>query len=83
MGRPCRPDRERDDPVSRMVQVVAEVQDPYAVGSDPRRPPLAVGMYVDAEIEGRAFQVVPRAALRGRTQVLVIDPENRVRFREF
>lgn len=73
------------DPVSRMVQVVAEVRDPYAAGSDSRRPPLAVGMYVDAEIEGRAFRniaVVPRAALRGRTQVLVIDPENRVRFRE-
>ena len=83
-GRVVRTESEID-PVSRMVQVVAEVQDPYAVGSDPRRPPLAVGMYVDAEIEGRAFReiaVVPRAALRGRTQVLVIDPENRVRFRE-
>ena len=83
-GRVVRTESEID-PVSRMVQVVAEVQDPYAAGSDPRRPPLAVGMYVDAEIEGRAFRdiaVVPRAALRGRTQVLVIDPENRVRFRE-
>ena len=73
------------DPVSRMVQVVAEVQDPYAASSDPRRPPLAVGMYVEAEIEGRAFgniAVVPRAALRGRNQVIVIDSENRVRFRE-
>ena len=73
------------DPVSRMVQVVAEVQDPYAAGSDPRRPPLAVGMYVEAEIEGRAFgniAVVPRAALRGRNQVLVIDPDNRVHFRD-
>ena len=41
------------DPVSRMVHVVAEVDDPYRSGSDPDRPPLAVGMYVDAEIEGR------------------------------
>ena len=39
------------DPVSRMVHVVAEVQDPYAVGPDPNRPPLAVGMYVEAQIE--------------------------------
>ena len=83
-GRVVRTESEFD-PVTRMVQVVAEVQDPYAAGPDPRRPPLAVGMYVEAEIEGRAFTdiaVVPRAALRGRNQVLMIDPENRVHFRE-
>lgn len=83
-GRVVRTESEID-PVSRMVQVIAEVQDPYAAGPDPRRPPLAVGMYVEAEIEGRAFDdiaVVPRAALRGRNQVLVIDPENRVHFRD-
>jgi len=83
-GRVVRTESELD-PVTRMVQVVAEVQDPYAAGPDSRRPPLAVGMYVEAEIEGRAFRdiaVVPRAALRGRSQVIVIDTENRVRFRE-
>ena len=72
------------DPVSRMVHVVAEVRDPYAAGPDPNRPPLAVGMYVEAEIEGRAFDeivVVPRAALQGRDQVLTIDTDNRVWFR--
>ena len=83
-GRVVRTESEID-PVSRMVQVIAEVQDPYAAGPDPRRPPLAVGMYVEAEIEGRAFDdiaVVPRAALRGRNQVLVIDPDNRVHLRD-
>ena len=83
-GRVVRTESEID-PISRMVQLVAEVQDPYAAGPDPRRPPLAVGMYVEAEIEGRAFSdiaVVPRAALRGRNQVLVIDPENRVHLRD-
>ena len=73
------------DPVSRMVHIIAEVEDPYASGPDPDRPPLAVGMYVEAEIEGRSFSdiaVVPRAALRGRNQVLVIDSDSRVRFRE-
>ena len=73
------------DPVSRMVHVVAEVRDPYASGSDRRRPPLAVGMYVEAEIEGRAFDeivVVPRAALQGRNQVLTIDRDSRLQFRE-
>ena len=73
------------DPVSRMVHVVAEVDDPYRPGPVPNRPPLAVGMYVDAEIEGRRFRqiaVVPRSGLRGRSQVMVVDGENRLRFRD-
>ena len=73
------------DPVSRMVHVVAEVEDPYAPGNDPSRPPLAAGMFVEAEIEGRAVNdvvVLPWSALRGRDQVLVVDDANRLRFRQ-
>lgn len=83
-GRVMRTESEID-PVSRMVQVVAEVRDPYRLGPDRDRPPLAVGMYVDAEIAGRRFNqiaVVPREALRGRNQVMVVDDESRMRFRE-
>ena len=83
-GRVVRTESEID-PVSRMVQVVAEVRDPYRLGPDGDRPPLAVGMYVDAEIAGRRFNeiaVVPREALRGRNQVMVVDDESRMRFRE-
>jgi RND family efflux transporter MFP subunit len=72
------------DPVSRMVHAVAEVADPYAQGPDLSRPPLAVGMFVEAEIEGRTASqvaVLPRTALRGRDQVLVVDGHNRIRFR--
>ena len=84
VGRIVRTESEID-PVSRMVHAVAEVADPYAPGPDPNRPPLAVGMFVEAEIDGRAFEniaVVPRAALRGRDQLLVVDSESRVRFRD-
>ena len=73
------------DPLSRMVHVVAEVQDPYAAGPNPNRPPLAVGMYVEAEIEGRTVRdvaVVPRAALRGAGQVVVVGPDDRITFRD-
>lgn len=73
------------DPVSRMVHVVAEVRDPYAPGSDPRRPPLSSGMFVEAEITGSTFSdvvVLPWAALRGRSQVLVVDEANRLHFRD-
>ena len=73
------------DPVSRMVHVVAEVRDPYAPGSDPSRPPLAAGMFVEAEIEGRTVGdvvVLPWAALRGRDRVLVVDESSRLRYRQ-
>ncbi|MEE2793104.1 MAG: efflux RND transporter periplasmic adaptor subunit [Acidobacteriota bacterium] len=73
------------DAVSRMVHVVAEVNDPYAPGADPNRPPLAAGMFVEAEIEGRTVEdivVLPWAALRGRDQVLLVDGDDRLRFRQ-
>ena len=73
------------DAVSRMVHLVAEVRDPYAPGRDPSRPPLAVGMFVEAEIEGRTVRdivVLPRAALRGRDQVLVVDESSRLHYRQ-
>ena len=73
------------DPVTRMVHAVSEVQNPYASGPDQDRPPLAVGMYVEADIEGRTFSdvaVLPRTALRGRGQVLIVDAQNRLRFRD-
>ena len=72
------------DSVSRMVHAIAAVPDPYAPGPNPNRPPLAVGMYVEAEIDGRTVQdvaMLPRQALRGRDQVLVVTPDDRLSFR--
>jgi membrane fusion protein, multidrug efflux system len=76
------------DPKSRMVHAVARIDDPYARGASggtaDGRPPLAVGMFVEAEIEGRQIPeavVLPRAALRGADEVLVVDGEDRLRLR--
>ncbi len=72
------------DAASRMVHAVAQVRDPYGRSEDPKRPPLAVGMYVTAEILGdTATQVaiIPRAALRGEGHVWVLDEEDRLRRR--
>jgi RND family efflux transporter MFP subunit len=78
------------DAKSRMVGVVARVEDPYgrdvAAGD---RPPLAVGLFVQAEIEGRVVlgaYVVPISALRqapegGADRVLIIDDDSRLQFR--
>lgn len=63
---------------SRMVQLVARVPN---LDSDT---PLAVGLFVEAEIEGLSAEdivVLPRSALRNDNQVLVVDNENRLRFR--
>ena len=72
------------DPRSRMVHTVARVENPYGRGSDPQRPPLAAGMFVEAELLGRVAPdaaVLPRTALRG-DRVLIVDQQERLRFRD-
>jgi multidrug efflux system membrane fusion protein len=73
------------DATTRMVHAVARVKTPYGRVEGRDRPPLAAGLYVQAEIEGRTVEGVaalPRAALRGRAQVLVVDRDDRLRFRD-
>jgi RND family efflux transporter MFP subunit len=70
------------DPRTRMVNVVARVENPYERSDG--RPPLAVGLFVDAEILGRRVEgvtVLPRAALREGDVVHVVDAEDRLRLR--
>lgn len=72
------------DPRTRMIHAVARVEDPYGRGSDPDRPPLAVGLFVEAEIEGRrqaGVVVLPREALRGRDQVAIVGADARLELR--
>jgi RND family efflux transporter MFP subunit len=71
------------DPVSRMVYVIAQVDDPYGRKGG-KTAPLAVGLFVEAEIMGREVEdavVIPRSAVRGG-YVLIVDDEDRLRFRE-
>ncbi len=72
------------DSRTRMVNAIARVEDPYSRSSNPGRPPLAVGMFVEAEILGRSsgeVAILPRSAMRSGDQVLVVDPEGKLRFR--
>ena len=72
------------DSRTRQVTLIAQVEDPYGPADD-KRPPLAVGMFVQAEILGRHYQdvvVLPRSAIRDRNKVLVIDEAGRLHFRE-
>lgn len=70
------------DPRTRMVHAIARVQNPYARGADPDRPPLAVGMFVTAEISGRPsgrVVVLPRSVMRAGDEVLLVDAHDRLR----
>jgi hypothetical protein len=82
-----------------MVNVVARVEDPYGRAessareesdastavSERDRPPLAVGLFVEAEIRGRRVEAavtLPRSALRDGDRVLVVDAGGRLHFRD-
>jgi RND family efflux transporter MFP subunit len=72
------------DPRTRMIHVIARVDDPYARRAGATHPPLTVGLFVEAEIEGRAFAdafLVPRAALQSSGRLAVVDAEDRNRLR--
>ena len=67
------------DASSRMVHLVARVE------SSKDSQDLSVGLFVTAEIAGLAVENIvrlPRSAIRNDNQVLVVDTENRLRFRD-
>lgn len=71
------------DPQTRMINVIAQVEAPYKTSGE--RPPFAVGLFVEAEILGRAFNdvyIVPRSALQANKQVYIIDGDNKLVFRD-
>jgi RND family efflux transporter MFP subunit len=73
------------DPRTRMVHVIARVDDPYGQLVDGTSAPLVVGLFVKADIRGRvepAAIVLPRSALRSHDSLLVVDAEGRLRKRE-
>ncbi len=74
------------DAKSRMVHLVARVEDPYGHNGAIGSAPLAVGLFVEAEIQGRSVEnvfVLPRTALRtdaGSDLVYLVDAGDRLRF---
>jgi len=78
------------DQRSRVLYVVAEIDDPYGINSVDnestesenlieQKQPLRIGTFVDAKIEGRLMKdlvVLPRRILRSGNHVWVIDKNN-------
>jgi RND family efflux transporter MFP subunit len=82
-GRVVRTEAEIDSR-SRMIQVVARISADDVSADDPDALPPPVGLFVQAEIEGRPADnivVLPRAAIRNSSDVLIVDEDNRLRFR--
>lgn len=70
------------DPGTRMVKMIAQVQRPYEQPNG--TPPLTVGLFVDADIQGREVEnavVLPRFALQSEGRVHVIEPDDRLAVR--
>jgi len=68
------------DERTRMINVVVRVKEPYA-----KKPPLAVGLFVAVEIEGRTLPkaaIIPRSALHEDNVVWLVDKEGRLRFQK-
>ena len=73
------------DPKTRMLDLFARVDDPFRLQRGAGGSPLPIGMFVEAEIGGYVAQdavVLPRAALREKNRVLVVDDDDRLRYRD-
>jgi multidrug efflux system membrane fusion protein len=69
------------DESTRQITAVAQVNDPYARRQDDR-PPLKIGQFVEAEVEGERLEdvfIIPRRAVRAGNEIILITPENKLR----
>tara|TARA_B100001057_G_scaffold501127_1_gene620882 strand:+ start:1147 stop:2325 length:1179 start_codon:yes stop_codon:yes gene_type:complete len=68
------------DPLTRLVYVYAEVINPYQ-----QSPPLAIGMFVDAVIEGKTINngfLVPNSAINNNSNIYVINSSDNLEIRK-
>ncbi|MEN7343105.1 MAG: efflux RND transporter periplasmic adaptor subunit [Pseudomonadota bacterium] len=74
------------DERTRMVFVVARIDDPYALDTTRElTAELPIGTFVTAEIKGIVLEDVvriPRQLVRASNNVIFVDPERKLRFRE-
>ena len=76
------------DANSNTVQTIIRVKQPEVNGSSMKKNaeiPLPIGLYVQATIEGRRVDdliALPRSVIRNNNQVLVVDAENKMYYRD-
>ena len=77
------------DPSSNTVQTIIRVSQPSTDTEQDenglRTIPLPIGLYVEADIQGRTVENIislPRSVIRNNNQVLIVDAENKMYYRE-
>jgi RND family efflux transporter MFP subunit len=73
------------DPSTRMLYAIAQVSDPYGAGISDRGMPMAVGLFVEARIQGQQLNSamsIPGEALRAGDIVYLINDEGRLDIRQ-
>ena len=73
------------DPQTRTLSAIIEVADPYGAAAQASGAPLAIGLFVNADIAGQAIDyayALPRSALRGANQVFVAERDGTLSIRD-
>lgn len=73
------------DPQTRALYAIVEVEDPYGSAAEQAGAPLAMGLFVEATVQGRAIEeafILPRSALRGENTVYVAEQDGTLSIRE-
>jgi RND family efflux transporter MFP subunit len=73
------------DPDTRMLYAIAEVVDPYGSAASSEGMPLAVGLFVEATIEGEQLDdavSIPANALRAGDRVYLVNDAGRLEIRQ-
>ena len=73
------------DTASRALFAIVEVADPYGNGASKDGVPLAPGLFVDADIDGKFFDnviTIPRDGLRPQDEVYIVDDKGQAEIRE-
>lgn len=72
------------DSSSRVYYAIAQINDPYNLRANSNAAVLSIGSFVNATLQGVSAQGVfalPHSAVRSSNQVMVMDPEQRLRTR--
>ena len=73
------------DTATRALFAIAEVYDPYGEGASEDGVPLAPGLFVDADINGKKFEnviTIPRDGLRPQDEVYIVDNVGKAEIRK-
>jgi RND family efflux transporter MFP subunit len=68
---------------SRMTYAVAEIQNPFKADLSANRPPLNIGLFVQAEISGKTIAnaiTIPKDAVYKGNQILVLNQDDQVSY---